>query len=84
MVLVIHLTNLANTLHRRLVTQVTTNGITGIGGIHHYTTVMDDLHRLMNQPYLWIFRMYFEVLTHKGRYSGLITEQEQNIHTNLR
>jgi Uncharacterized protein conserved in bacteria len=62
--LIVDAADTLNTFHCRLVTQMATNGITGIGWKHHHTAITDDSHCLTNQAYLRVFWVNLKILTH--------------------
>ena len=61
---VVELANTANTLHATLVTDATTQRVTGICWIDQQTIVANDLHGLVHQARLRINRVYLEILAH--------------------
>src|SRR5688500_6811601 len=66
----IKLPDSANPLQCRLVTNVTTHGITRIGRIYHHTSGIDGFSRALEQAWLRMGRMDFDVLAHKAAQSN--------------
>ena len=59
---IIHTSDAANALHRRFVTEMTTNRIARISWVDDNATIADNLYRLAQQAFLWVIRMNFKVL----------------------
>ena len=64
MMLAVSATKTLNPFHRIYVTDMSTERITGVGGINNQATAIDDCNCLLNQSPLRIVRMNFEELRH--------------------
>lgn len=65
-VLVVQLADAADAVHRGLFADAAAQGIGRVGGIDDHPTLADDFHRLLDQPWLGIFRMDLEELAHSA------------------
>ena len=65
-VLIVQIADAADTLHRRLLADLTTQGVGGVGRIDDHATVQDDVDGASNQARLGGFGMNLKELGHVG------------------
>ena len=63
---VIHLTDLANSLHRLLITNMTAQRVTRIRWISDQSSFSNNFHSTTNQALLRCYRVNYEVLAHEN------------------